>query len=69
MALSDLSQRVLQNNQTTQNRPPVNMFDFQRQAQPEDKRLTRDEAKAALANVPNLDAGVQKLISQGYIIE
>jgi len=63
MALSDLSQRVFQNNQTTQNRPPVNMFDFQAPAQAEDKNMTRDEVKRALANVPDKSAGIQKLIS------
>lgn len=64
MALSELSQRVFQNNQTTQNRPPaVNMFDFQPPAQVEDKNMTRDEVRKALANVPDKSAGIQKLIS------
>lgn len=63
MALSELSQRIFQNNQTTQNRPPVNMFDFQPLAQAEDKNMTRDEVRKALANVPDKSAGIQKLLS------
>ena len=63
MALSDLSQRLLQNNQTTQNIPPVNMFDFQAPVKTENKNLTRDEVKRALVNVPDKSAGIQQLIS------
>ncbi len=50
--------------------PKPSMFNFEpKQTSVDDKNLSREEVKNALANVTDKKAGLQKLLDAGFILE